>query len=430
MEEQIKDRRPEIQPTYQHYGPVEDMSENDIRVREAQVKASRSEVKPTYQHYGSVEDMSEEQIQGLEAQIRARNHEVEPIYQHYGSVENMDEESRKALEATVAEKRKEDLPHGKYFDALAESLTITDEEQFEIMRKHESALLEEVDVYINMMDSDNCFDMSDVPADKRQLYQQYYFRPINFEIIVPKLRWITVDYPSISSAQQFGMSSESYENYFFNAVNTDYEQLKELMQPLKQILDNGKRITIQSPNVDLSLGIRGYNSEICSGVINLPDGEIFIAPELYSANGYIRFNIPTRYQGNSFQNILLRFENGKIVECSSDTNEKQLKQILDNDNGNRYIGEFAIGTNPNITMPHSNILFDEKILGSFHIALGNSHSLSDNQNRASIHWDMVHMMTEAYGGGRIMVDDTLIQENGIFVLDELKPLHSKRLIKK
>ena len=127
MEEQIKDRR----PTYQHYGPVEDMSENDIRVREAQVKASRSEVKPTYQHYGSVEDMSEEQIQGLEAQIRARNHEVEPIYQHYGSVENMDEESRKALEAHVAEKRKEDLPHEKYFDALDESLTITDEEQFE-----------------------------------------------------------------------------------------------------------------------------------------------------------------------------------------------------------------------------------------------------------------------------------------------------------
>lgn len=99
MEEQIKDRRPEIQPTYQHYGPVEDMSENDIRVREAQVKASRSEVKPTYQHYGSVE--------------------------------NMDEESRKVLEAHVAEKRKEDLPHEKYFDALDESLTITDEEQFE-----------------------------------------------------------------------------------------------------------------------------------------------------------------------------------------------------------------------------------------------------------------------------------------------------------
>lgn len=131
MEEQIKDRRPEIQPTYQHYGPVEDMSENDIRIREAQVKASRSEVKPTYQHYGSVEDMSEEQIQGLEAQIRARNHEVEPIYQHNGSVENMDEESRKVLEAHVAEKRKEDLPHEKYFDALDESLTITDEEQFE-----------------------------------------------------------------------------------------------------------------------------------------------------------------------------------------------------------------------------------------------------------------------------------------------------------
>ena len=110
---------------------IANLSAEDRKNMEEQIKDKRPEIQPTYQHYGSVEDMSEEQIQGLEAQIRARNHEVEPIYQHYGSVENMDEESRKALEAHVAEKRKEDLPHEKYFDALDESLTITDEEQFE-----------------------------------------------------------------------------------------------------------------------------------------------------------------------------------------------------------------------------------------------------------------------------------------------------------
>ena len=98
-------------------------------------------------------------------------------------------------------------------------------EQFEIMKEAKVALLNKVDVYINMMDSDNCFDMSDVPAEKRALYQKYYFKPINFEIIVPKLRWITVDYPSFTSAQQFGMSTEAYEDMFFKAVNTDYKTI-------------------------------------------------------------------------------------------------------------------------------------------------------------------------------------------------------------
>ncbi len=303
-------------------------------------------------------------------------------------------------------------------------------EQFEIMKKHEAALLEQIDVYINMMDSDNCFDMSDVPQEKRTLYQKYYFRPINFEIIVPKLRWLTVDYPSVSSAQQFGMSTEAYEKYFFQAVNTDYKKLHEAMIPLKAILDSGSHIQILSPNIDLTFEITSFISEICSGKINIPDGEVFIAPELESASGIIRFNVSTRYQGSSFSNVFLRFENGKIVESHSDTNDELFRKIVSSDHGNGFIGEFAIGTNPNILTPRSNILFDEKILGSFHIALGNSHFLSDNGNKASIHWDMVNMLTTKYGGGRIIIDDELIQENGIFVPKELQELNRTKKLKK
>lgn len=303
-------------------------------------------------------------------------------------------------------------------------------EQFEIMKKHETALLEEVDVYINMMDSDNCFDMSDVPQYKKTLYQRYYFRPINFEIIVPKLRWITVDYPSVSSAQQFGMSTEAYEKYFFQAVNVNYQKLHDAMLPLKSILDNASHVKIKSPSIDLSFGIHNFLSEICSGKINIPDGEVFIAPELDSANGFIQFNVPTRYQGNAFSNIFLRFENGKIIECYSNSNNALFQQIIASDNGNRYIGEFAIGTNPSIVEPRSNILFDEKILGSFHIALGNSHSLSDNGNKATIHWDMVNMLTKKYGGGRIIIDDRLIQEDGIFVLSELQDLNKSKTLRR
>lgn len=157
---------------------------------------------------------------------------------------------------------------------------------------------------------------------------------------------------------------------------------------------------------------------------------MFIAPTLYSAKGEIEFNAITRYQGSSFENIKLKFENGKIIDYDSKTNLEKLKNILESDVGNKFIGEFAFGTNPNINIPRSNILFDEKILGSFHIALGNSHSLSDNGNKASIHWDMVNMLTKEYGGGKIIIDDKIIQEDGIFVPKELKPLNKKVLSKK
>ena len=296
-------------------------------------------------------------------------------------------------------------------------------EQFDIMRMHDETILNNVDVYINMIDSDNCFDMSDIPPDKMALYQKYYFKPINFEIIVPKLRWITVDYPSVSSAQQFGMSTEAYEKYFFDAMSIDYKLLEQKMMTLKKVLDDGNRVQIQSPSIDLSFDIEQANAVICSGKINLPDGETFIAPSLESANGTIEFNVISRYQGSSFERIKLLFKNGKIIDFNSKTNYEKLKHILDSDEGNRYIGEFAIGTNPSITLPKSNILFDEKMLGSFHIALGNSHSLSGNGNRASIHWDMVNILTEEYGGGRIIIDDILIQENGLFVPKELKLLN-------
>lgn len=308
-------------------------------------------------------------------------------------------------------------------DVKRELIKNGSKEQFELMRLHNETLLSNVDVYINMIDSDNCFDMSDIPEEKRELYQKYYFKPIYFDMIIPKLRWITVDYPSVSSAQQFGMSTEAYEEYFFNAMTVDYNELAEKMIPLKEVLDKGKHVQILSSDTNLEFDIGKYKSAICDGKVNLPDGEVFIAPELYTANGVINFNVPTRYQGSTFDGLYLKFKNGEVIEYNSKTNLQKLKKILESDNGNRYIGEFAIGTNPRIDTPKSNILFDEKILGSFHIALGNSHDLSDNGNRASIHWDMVKMMTEEYNGGKIIIDDELIQDNGIFIPEKLKVLN-------
>ena len=299
-------------------------------------------------------------------------------------------------------------------------------EQFQIMKEHMETLLSKVDIYINMIDSDNCYDMSDVPYEKKQLYQSIYFRPINFDIIVPHKRWLTVDYPSISSAQQFGMSTEAYEEYFFKAMNTDYPALAENMIPLKEIFDKGSNVKIESPKVNLSFGIKHQTSAICAGKINLPDGELFIGPDLNTANGEILFNVPTRYQGNQYEELYLKFKDGKVVDCNSKNNSKKLEELLSSDPGNRQIGEFAVGTNPNISVPKSNILFDEKIFGSFHIALGNAHELSDNGSRAPIHWDIVNMLTPEYGGGKIYVDDEVIQEDGYFVPKKLEKLNKMK----
>lgn len=299
-------------------------------------------------------------------------------------------------------------------------------EQFIYMKKNMESMLENTDVYINMIDSDNCYDMSDVPDDKKALYQECYFKPIYFDIIVPKKRWITVDFPSVSSAQQFGMSTEAYEKYFFSAMNTNYFLLEKNMKPLKKLLDKGNTVTIKSPTADLCFSIQNQKSAICSGKINLPDGEIFIGPDLYSANGEITFNVPTRYQGNMYEELFLKFIDGKVTDYNSKTNMSKLTNLLESNLNNKYIGEFAIGTNPNIEVPRSNILFDEKIFGSFHIALGNAHDLSDNGSRAPIHWDIVNMLTPEYGGGCIYIDDILIQKDGWFIPSELEDLNEMK----
>lgn len=304
------------------------------------------------------------------------------------------------------------------------------QEQFELMAKHDIARLKDVDVYINMVDSENSYDMSDVSQEKRNIYQQYYFKPINFGVIVPEKRWITVDYPSISAAQRAAMSTEEYEKYFFSAVNIDYDKLSRAMAPLKELLDKANKVKIESPTTNLIFELGKYQAEICDGKINIPDGEVFIAPLKESVNGHIKFNVPSRYQGTVFNNIELLFKDGQVIKAKADNNNEKLNQILDTDAGSRYVGEFAIGTNPNIKKPITNILFDEKILGSIHFALGHSHKLSDNGNESAIHWDIVKLLTKEHGGGKIYLDDTLLQENGVFIPEELQQLNHKRLIKK
>ncbi|MBQ9095572.1 MAG: aminopeptidase, partial [Akkermansia sp.] len=160
-----------------------------------------------------------------------------------------------------------------------------------------------------------------------------------------------------------------------------------------------------------------------SGEMNIPDGEVFTAPVLNSVNGTIYYTAPTVYQGIPFDGIKLTFKDGKIVEAHCNGKDEELNKILDSDAGARFIGEFALGVNPYILKPMYDILFDEKIAGSFHFTPGQAYENCDNTNRSQVHWDMVCIQREEYGGGEIWFDDELIRKNGIFTDPELAILN-------
>jgi aminopeptidase len=194
------------------------------------------------------------------------------------------------------------------------------------------------------------------------------------------------------------------------------------MNPLVRRMTRADRITIKGHGTDLELSIKNIPVIKCDGKMNIPDGEIFTAPVKNSVNGVVTFNTPSVYEGVTFENIRLEFEKGKVVKAECNRT-KRLNEILDQDKGARYVGEFAIGVNPHITMPMKDTLFDEKIAGSFHMALGNAYEdEADNGNRSQIHWDLVVIQTPKFGGGEMSFDGKLIRKNGRFVPADLKAL--------
>lgn len=301
-------------------------------------------------------------------------------------------------------------------------------EQYELMAQSQNIIMNMMDARIEITEYDNFYEMNDIPISKRQLFQKHFFQNVYADNGIKK--WVTVGYPTKTMAQRFGMSTEQFENFYFSVVNENYKELSEKMLPLKDYLDNGKNVQIRSNNTDLSFNIEECKAFICDGKINLPDGEVFIAPDKYSANGNITFNADALYQGYNFSNISLTFENGRVVTATSDYNQDVLNKILNTDEGSSYIGEFAIGTNPNINRIIKNILYDEKILGSFHVALGRAHFQSDNGNKSAIHWDLVSQLNERFGGGEIIIDDELILQDGIFIPHDLKPLNKQLILKR
>jgi len=294
--------------------------------------------------------------------------------------------------------------------------------QLNMMASHELARMKKMNAYVAVRGSNNITELSDVPPEKMKLIGKK-MRPVQDQR-VKKTKWVVLRWPTSSMAQLAGMSTEAFEDFFFDVCTLDYRKLQPGMKALQRLMENTDRVQIKGPGTDLRFSIKGIPAVICGGDRNIPDGEVFSCPVKDSVEGYVTFNVPSIYQGIAFDGIRLEFKSGKIVDAKSNETKK-LNKILDSDPGARYTGEFSLGFNPRVLQPMRDILFDEKIAGSFHLTPGQAYEEADNANRSQVHWDMVSIQRPDYGGGEIYFDGKLIRKNGQFLPKQLHSLNRK-----
>jgi aminopeptidase len=306
-----------------------------------------------------------------------------------------------------------------------ELLREAEESQYQLIAEYEMVRMKGVNVYIAIRGSHNVTEQSDVPSDRMKLAMKL-LKPV-LDQRVNKTKWVVLRWPTPSMAQMAGMSTEAFEDFFFRVCTLNYSKMEAAMKPLAALMNDTDRVRIIGPGTDLNFSIRGIATIACSGQHNIPDGEVFTCPVRDSVQGHIQFNAPTIYQGTAFDSIKLRFKNGRITDATGN-NTTRINEILDTDEGARFIGEFALGFNPFILEPMRDILFDEKIAGSFHFTPGQAYENADNGNRSQVHWDLVCIQRPDYGGGEIYFDDKLVRKDGEFVLGELKGLNPESLV--
>ena len=299
--------------------------------------------------------------------------------------------------------------------------------QLTLAARHELARMKKMDAYIALRGSNNITELSDVPVTKMQLIAKK-MRPVQDQR-VKKTKWVVLRWPTPSMAQLAGMSTQAFEDFYFEVCTLDYRKLQPGMKALKALMEKTDRVEIKGPGTDLRFSIKGIPAVICGGDRNIPDGEVFTAPVKSSVEGHITFNAPTIYQSIAFDGIRLGFRQGKIIEATSNQTKK-LNKILDSDAGARYIGEFSLGFNPHVLEPMRDILFDEKIAGSFHFTPGQAYEEADNTNRSQVHWDMVNIQRPSYGGGEIYFDGKLVRRYGEFLPKPLRSLNRSNFVKR
>ena len=305
-----------------------------------------------------------------------------------------------------------------------ELLRGSDENYAGLVKGIELARMKKVQAYVAIRGAHNASESSDVPSDRLQQYSKT-LRPV-LDYRVNKTKWCVLRWPTPSMAQAANMSTEAFEDFYFNVCTMDYRKMAKAMEPLTQRMKAADMVRLVAPGTDLSFSIKGIGARPCEGLRNIPDGEVFSCPVKDSVNGVIQFNTPTIYAGTKFEGIRLEFKEGKIVKATG-SNEKKLNEILDTDAGARYIGEFSLGFHPHIMNPMCDILFDEKIAGSLHFTPGQAYEDCDNGNRSAVHWDMVLIQRPEWGGGEVWFDGECIRRDGKFLPKDLQPLNPEKL---
>ena len=314
-----------------------------------------------------------------------------------------------------------------YDNRVSRELLLGETKELAEMRaRYACARMSEMDAYIGVRGGQNSNENSDVPADKLQIESEYYSHPVHHELRVKKTKWVVLRYPTEGMASQAGMSTDAFEDFYFNVCNLDYSKMDKAMDALKARLDKADKVRLTAKDTDITFSIKGIGSSKCSGDHNIPDGEIYTAPVKDSVNGVITFNAPSIENGFKYENVSLTFKDGKIIKATANDNQK-INALLDTDEGARYVGEFAFGVNPYITKPMGDILFDEKISGSIHFTPGCCYDDCYNGNISAIHWDLVLIQTKEYGGGEIYLDGELIRKDGLFVVEDLLCLNPENL---
>ena len=302
------------------------------------------------------------------------------------------------------------------------------EDDIKLMAEVELYALTRMDAFVSIRGVCNSYEYAEVPGDKLKSILQHYIRPVHLEYKNNHLRWVALRWPTPALAQRARMSTQKFEDYFFDVCNIDYAKMEAAMEPLAAMMRQTDNVRILGPGeTDVSFSIKGMSQYKSIGRHNIPDGKLFTAPVRDSIEGHLCYNVPSTYYGTSFENVCLDFQEGRVTNAVCGRQTEKLNEILDQDAGARYVGEFAFGFHPLLTRPMDDILFDEKMTGTVHLAQGNAYSVCDNGNRSAIHWDLILDQREQTGGGSVFFDRTLVRRDGIFVLPELAGLNPENL---
>ena len=299
-------------------------------------------------------------------------------------------------------------------------------EDYILLATNEINILKHVDAFLGIRNNKNS-NKKPLNKTQRDLLLKYYINPVHNDFRNNNLKWLYFRWPN---SNLFGNSQQNLVNYI-NASTLNYMTFKNLMQPLKELIENTEIVSIKTKETDIVFSIKNIASYFCIGKHNIPDGEVHTSPIINSVNGVIKFNTPSTYQGIYFENIELKIKNGEIIFAKAKTlnQTNKLNEIINHDIGSKFFGEFSFGLNPYILESVNDILIDEKMHGSIHFAIGNAYPFSDNGNRSSIHWDLILNLNKDYGGGTVSFDDQIILKDGTFILSELKKLNKKEILK-